>query len=110
MRSYVTRHNPIVAVLLALLLLLMQQGAQLHALEHDGDRLRRAHDSGMEAPAADTACALCALFAGGAHAAPAAAPSDRPAVVEFGLVLRAIALIAFASPSPYHSRAPPLTL
>ena len=110
MRSSVTRHNPVVAVLLALLLLLMQQGAQLHALEHDGDRLRRAHDSGMEAPAADTACALCALFAGGAHAAPAAAPSDPPAVVGFGRAPRATALVAVASPSPYQSRAPPSIL
>jgi hypothetical protein len=110
MRSSVTRRNPIVPVLLALLLLLMQQGALLHALEHDGDRLRRAHDSGIEAPTADTACALCALFAGGAHAAPAAAPSHPPAVVEFGRAPRATALVAAASPSPYRSRAPPLTL
>ena len=106
----VTRHNPIVAVLLALLLLLMQQGAQLHALEHDSDRLRRAHDSGMQAPAADTACAMCALFAGGAHAARRPRPPIPRRSSNSGCAPRAIALVAVASPSPYQSRAPPLTL
>jgi hypothetical protein len=104
------RYRPIAAVLLALLLMLMQLGAQLHALEHDNDRLHRAHDSGMQAPTADTACAICALFAGGAHAAAAGTTSHPEAVVEFGLASRAIALIAVASPSPYQSRAPPSIL
>jgi hypothetical protein len=104
------RYRPIAAVLLALLLMLMQLGAQLHALEHDNDRLHRAHDAGMQAPTADTACAICALFAGGAHAAAAGTTSHPEAVVEFGLASRAIALIAVASPSPYQSRAPPSIL
>ena len=88
----------------------MQQGAQLHALEHDNDRLHRTHDSGLQAPTADAACAMCALFAGGSHAAAANAASRPGAGVEFGFAGHAIALVAVASPSPYQSRAPPSIL
>ena len=44
------RRRPIVALLLAFTLVLMQQGAQLHALEHDNQRLQRPQDTGLEAP------------------------------------------------------------
>lgn len=104
------RHRPIIAVLLALLLVMMQQGAQLHALEHDGDRVHRAKDAGLQAPAGDTVCAICALFAGGAHAAASEAATLPASVVDFSPPSRAIPLVAVASPSPYQSRAPPSIL
>jgi hypothetical protein len=104
------RRRPIIVALLALLLVMMQQGAQLHALEHDNGRLLRSHDVGLQAPASDAACAICALFAGGANAAVAdTAPSSAP-VENFSLPSHAIALLAVASPAPYQSRAPPSIL
>ena len=93
--------------MLALLLVFMQQGAQLHALEHDNVRLHRAHDAGMQAPADDAVCAMCALFAGGANAAAAEASALGASATDFSPPSRAIALVAIASPSPYQSRAPP---
>jgi TRAP-type C4-dicarboxylate transport system permease large subunit len=107
---FVTQRRPIVAVLLALLLVLMQQGAQLHALTHDADRLQRSNEMGLQAPCSEVACALCALFAGGADAAAAeVAALPEPAVDHFQPP-RAIAFVATAPPSPYQSRAPPSTL
>jgi hypothetical protein len=105
------RHSrPIVAVLLALLLVLMQQGAQLHALGHDYEQLQRRHDTGLQAPTVEVTCAMCALFAGGAHAAAADAARPPEPLVNVSLPQRAPALVAVASPSPYQSRAPPSIL
>ncbi len=104
------RYRPIIAVLLALLLVFMQQGAQLHALEHDSGRSHRALDAGLQAPADDAACAICTLFAGGANAAAAEALAQPAPRADFSPPPHAIALIAVASPSPYQSRAPPPTL
>jgi hypothetical protein len=104
------RCRPVVAVVLALLLAMMQQAAQLHALEHDSARLHRAHDAGLQVPGDDGVCAICALFAGGTDAAPAQATLGPEPAVEFPLPSRAIVRVAVASPSPYQSRAPPSTL
>ena len=100
-----SRH-PFVAFLLALLLVGVQSGGELHALEHVGEALRHAPDQSLSLPG-DEVCAICALFAGGANAlsdtadpgfvAPDARentfslPASRPA----------------AAPSYYSSRAPP---
>ena len=51
-----------ILVVAPLLLLGMQLGAQLHALEHDGERLARPHDAGLVAPTADDICPICALL------------------------------------------------
>jgi len=104
------RYRPIVAALLALLLVLMQQGAQLHALEHDSRRMQEPHDTGLQAPVSDVACAMCALFAGGADAAAVdvVAPSTQTEV--FTPPPRPNALVAAASLPPYQGRAPPSTL
>jgi hypothetical protein len=101
------RRRPLVAILLALALVLMQQGAQLHALDHDNQRLQRPRDAGLQAPVSDGACAMCALFAGGADAAAADAIPPAAPIDHFDPPPRAIALAAVASPSPYQSRAPP---
>lgn len=104
------RFRPIVAVLLALLLVLMQQGAQLHALQHDNDWLLRPHDTGLRAPASDASCAICALFAAGADAAAADTALLPAPALDYSRPPRANARVAIASPSPYQSRAPPPTL
>jgi hypothetical protein len=104
------RFRPVVAVLLALLLVMMQHGALLHALEHDNVRLHRADDAGVQAPIDDAACAICVLFAGGASAAAAHSETLSAPVADFSAPSRAIASVAVASPSPYQSRAPPSIL
>jgi hypothetical protein len=92
---------------LALLLAGMQLGAQLHALEHDGERLARPHGAALILPAADDACAICASFAGGAHASPA--PDDRFVAdrIADSLVAPEFATFAGAAPAYYQTRAPP---
>jgi hypothetical protein len=104
------RRRPIVAILLALLLVMMQQGAQLHALEHDNQRHQRAHETGLQAPVADASCAMCALFAGGTDAAPVDGVGYSPPTEDFSPPPLAITRAAVASPSPYQSRAPPSIL
>ena len=104
------RRRPILALLLALLLVLMQQGAQLHAIGHDRDRLSRADDTGLQAPVVDASCAMCALFAGGATAVVSDVVSHAVPVVDASVLRYATSSLAVASPSPYQSRAPPPTL
>lgn len=101
------RRRPIIAVLLALLLLLMQQGALLHAIGHDRDRLLRADDTGLQAPAVDAPCTMCALFAGGATAIVSDTVSHAVPVVDPPVRRYATSSLAVASASPYQSRAPP---
>ena len=102
--------RPLAAFALSLLLTGMQLGAQLHALEHDGERLARPHGAALVIPGADEACAICAAFAGGAHASPAPDyrfvadwPADSPVARESGT-------FAGAAPAYYQSRAPPALL
>ena len=96
--------------LLAFLLVAMQQAAQWHALDHFGEWLQRPHEPTLLAPQADLPCAVCALFAGGASAAPSnatAAPFD---AVGVGISGHVAPSLATAAPSPYLIRAPPALL
>ena len=103
-----SRH-PVVAFVLALLVVGVQYGGELHALEHVGEALRDAQGQFFGAPN-DEVCAICALFAGGANAAAgdpdlaALAPGvqTKPQFVP--------ASIAAPAPSWYSSRAPPVFL
>jgi hypothetical protein len=100
-----------VAALLSLLLLGMQTEAQLHAIGHVGDWVQRPHDIGLQLPDADDACPICALFAGGANAAPADAAAKTAATADFQAPREPrTTSAALASPSPYQSRAPPSVL
>jgi len=105
------RHPPTFrTALLAFLLVAMQQAAQWHALDHFGEWLQRPHEPALLAQQADLPCAVCALFAGGASAAPrnaTAAPFD---AVGVSVPAHAAALLATAAPSPYLIRAPPALL
>jgi hypothetical protein len=109
--SVVTRaFRPLIAFALSLLLVGMQVGAQLHALEHDGERLARPHGAGVLVPGADDVCAVCASFAGGSHAIPTSihtigVPPPRAARPTGGF-----ASIAGAPPAYYQTRAPPTLL
>jgi hypothetical protein len=100
----------VVAFLACLLVLGMQQESLRHAVEHLRPLLQRAHDTGLQLPVADAACAECALLAGGADAvAPHVAPVvDRAGVIPAG----AVAFASRAVPAPVYSatRAPPALL
>ena len=97
------------AVVLSLLLVGVQYGALLHALEHDGEALRHAQGQSFSVPD-DEVCAICALFAGGANAL--ADHTNPAAAVFFGEHAPPYAPtpIAAAAPHFYESRAPPVFL
>jgi hypothetical protein len=103
-------HRPLITFALSLLLLGMQLGAQLHALEHDGERLAQRHGVALVVPAADEICAICASFAGGAHASPG--PDHRLVANPLAESRVAAQFATFASAAPiyYQSRAPPALL
>jgi hypothetical protein len=101
--------HPLLALAFSLLLVGMQFGAQLHALEHLRDSLRHTPAHSLTAPA-DEPCAMCALFAGGANAVTAgsgAAFAAPDACQAFSLPP---ASPAASAPSYYSSRAPPVLL
>lgn len=104
------RYRTATALLLAFLLVAMQQGAQSHALEHVGDWVQRPHDSGLQLPVDDSVCAMCALFAGGAGAAPAGTTAHASPIADFAAPQRHVTSAAVNLPSSYLSRAPPSTL
>ena len=104
------RHKIFHAALLAFLLVTMQQAAQWHALDHLGEWLQRPHEQALLVPQADVQCAVCALFAGGATAAPNDA-SVAPVKANGVAVLHLEAsTLATAAPSSYLIRAPPALL
>ena len=100
----------ILAFALAFLLLGMQHGAQWHALEHFGDWLAQPHDQGWQAPQDSDACAICALFAGGATAAVSKTPAQPKPIAGLEPVRGAVHSVTVAAPSYYQSRAPPVLL
>ena len=104
------RYRTAVALLFAFLLVAMQQGAQSHALEHVGDWLKRPHDAGLQLPVDDPVCATCALFAGGAGAAPAGTSAHATPIADFIAPHRPVTSATADLPSSYLSRAPPSTL
>ena len=102
--------NPFVAFVLALLVVGVQYGGQLHALEHVSETLRHAPDQSLStAPAAET-CAICALFAGGANAVASDIDDDAHSIATAANPQSAPPSIATSAPSWYSSRAPPSLL
>jgi hypothetical protein len=98
------------ALILSLLLVDMQLGAQLHALEHDGERLARLHGAALVVPGVDDACAVCASFAGGSHAIPVSVVTFDVPPPRNTRPLSAFASIAGTPPAYYQTRAPPTLL
>jgi hypothetical protein len=100
----------ILAFTLAFLLLGMQHGAQWHALDHFGDWLAQPHEQGWQAPQYSDACAICALFAGGATAAVSKALAQPKPIAGLELARGPVRSLTVAAPSYYQSRAPPVLL
>jgi hypothetical protein len=101
--------HPFAALLFSLLLLAMQYGAQVHALEHIGEALREpaSHSIGK---IEDEACPLCALFAGGANAVAHEAPAPSIAPFSEDSPAKAHRLHAPQPTRFYWSQAPPALL
>ena len=102
--------RPLFALILSLLLVGMQLGAQLHALEHDSERLARPHGAAVLVPSADEVCAVCASFAGGSHAIPTSVHTIGVPPSRAARATGAFASIAGTPPAYYQTRAPPALL
>ena len=102
--------RPLFAFALSLLLTGMQLGAQLHALEHDGEHLARPHGAALLLPGADDLCAVCASFAGGSHAIPTSVLTIGVLPPRAARSTSAFASIAGTPPAYYQTRAPPALL
>ncbi len=91
------------ALLLAFLLLGLQQQVAVHVFEHLASR----HDPGLEAPAGSASCATCEILASGADSVPATAlPALATRVApDFQPAAFTSRPVAFAA--SYRSRAPP---
>lgn len=100
-------HPRIVTLVFALLLLGMQQHAQQHELTHFADQFHRSHEQALQLPANDSACALCALYAGGSAAPPTGDVPPDESAVSFFVPVDAELTAALSPPVFYLSRAPP---
>ena len=100
------RHRALLALFLSLLLIVVQLQAQVHALGHVGEMQRHTPEHSLVAPV-DEACAMCALFAGGASAIACDTSEGWVAPTADELPSCADASWAPAAPSYYLSRAPP---
>jgi hypothetical protein len=101
-----SRLRVLAAIALSLLLVGMQHGARVHALEHDAKRLGHVH-AALFVPTADEGCSTCASFAGSSHATAA---GDYLLLSERGCSARVRSTrlaIAGSAPAYYQSRAPP---
>ena len=96
--------------LFAVLLLGMQQGAQLHAISHLGGVLDRPQEQGLQVPAADTSCLVCTLSAGGSNAIATDGPSVPSAATATAITWATVASPSLSAPAYYSSRAPPKLL
>ena len=103
-----SRH-PFVAFVLAMLVVGVQYGSQLHALGHAEESLKNGPDRSFSLPD-DEACSICALFAGGANGLADAIDIDTAVFVGEEHVLYAPPLPARTAPRFYDSRAPPAFL
>jgi len=101
--------RPFLAFAVSLLLVGMQYGAQLHALEHVKEALERGPHQSFSIPE-DEVCAMCALFAGGASAICDDIDLAKPAVATDEQPSYAPTFAARAAPRFYDGRAPPVFL
>jgi len=97
------------ALLLSLLLVGMQLGSSVHAIEHFGDALKQTSDHSLGTQHLEQ-CPICALFAGGSNAAAGDAGAATPVTVSEREPAFASVSVAARAPSYYSSRAPPSLL
>ena len=100
----------LLTLLFAFLLLGMQQEAQRHALAHLSGQLQRPLEQSLQIPTADTACAECALLAGGAGVAPAGSATYAAPIAGSSPSRLPVQSWTVAAPSYYSSRGPPAAL
>lgn len=96
----------IVAVLLYVLLLCMQQEGYRHGLEHLRAQLIQAHEHALQLP--DAPCDECALLAGASHAVAAATAQLHAESASIGIADVPAATPALETRRYYSARAPPL--
>ena len=94
----------------AILLLGMQHGVQLHAISHLGGVLDRPQEQGLQLPANDTSCLICALSAGGSNAISADGADVPTAAAATAVAWATVSSSALSAPAYYSSRAPPTLL
>jgi hypothetical protein len=99
-----------ITLILAFLLLFMQQAERSHALAHIGEWFHAPHDRALAAPQSESPCAICVLFAGGSTAAVDSATAVSPPIEGFAIPSFAFASRPVSAPSYYASRAPPAFL
>ena len=102
-------HRLSFALLLSLLLVGMQLGSSVHAIEHFGDALKQSPDHSLGKQHLEQ-CPICASFAGGSNAAAGDAGATAPAAVSASRFAFAPRSIPTPAPSYYSSRAPPSLL
>ena len=100
----------LLALLFTFLLLGMQQEAQFHAITHLGGELQRPNEQGLQLPTGDTACAVCALFAGSSTAVPTDVVDAHETAAGFATPQVSTTSPAVSAPTYYLSRAPPSLL
>jgi hypothetical protein len=102
-------HRLLFTLVLSVLLVGMQLASGLHALEHVREALKQTQDHSLGVPD-DEVCAMCALFAGSASAVAGDIDCGCEVLATDEAPQSALAWIAAAAPSYYHSRAPPSLL
>src|SRR5438105_7217075 len=101
--------RPLFAFFLSLLLVITALEAQVHALEHVRDMLAHTPDHSLVSPS-DEACAVCALFAGGANGLAGTADVIAVTFATHERLQSAPVSVTPAFSSYYQSRAPPSLL
>jgi hypothetical protein len=109
-RSSFWKHRRLFSAVAVLLLLMMQQEANWHALQHVGEWAKQARQQGLEVSSTAAYCVECALLAGGTNVL-----ADATATVDIADQHTTPVDTRFSSrptavPSFYSSRAPPAFL
>src|SRR5438046_2109749 len=105
----IRRSRLLYAIALSLLLVGMQLGSELHALQHFGEALKHTTDHSWT-QYGDELCPICTLFAGGANAIAGKVDLAAIAPAHHCSLRFTSTSIAAAAPSYYSSRAPPAPL
>ena len=100
----------LVTLIVAVLLLVMQQAERAHAISHIGEWFHASHERALAIPDSEAPCAICALFAGGSTAAIDSATPTPPAFTEFAIPPLGAVSRPVPAPSYYIARGPPSLL
>jgi hypothetical protein len=101
------KHRRLFSAVAVLLLLMMQQEANLHAVQHVGEWAKLTQQQGLEVSSASAYCVECALLAGGANLVASAVPGSIMPAHETTPTSATFSTRPAAAPSFYSSRGPP---